>query len=177
MERRKAKVIVSNAGGTAAKGSKTYKVSIPSAWVNEMGIDEARDIELVFDRNSIVINKPLTTEEYVSGKKAKGHSLIKLSFYDRDTLCSVIFADFIDKTFAFDNYINNAVKLPFGNNSTPVWEDFKSFLSERCIPKERSGIREYLETIGVAEYDELEIIKKTKGRMAEDSQWIETEEI
>ena len=51
------------------------------------------------------------------------------------------------------------------------------FLEERCIPKERDGIREYLEAIGLNEYDPLEIIKKTKGKMAEDDQWIETEEL
>ena len=42
---------------------------------------------------------------------------------------------------------------------------FEDFLEERCVPRSRSGIREYLETIGVEEYNPLEIIKKTKGRM------------
>ena len=32
-----------------------------------------------------------------------------------------------------------------------------------------------LETIGVEEYDPVEIIKKTEGRMAEDEQWIRIE--
>ena len=50
-----------------------------------------------------------------------------------------------------------------------------SFLEERCLPKSRAGIREYLEAIGVSEYDPMEIIKKTAGRMAEDDQWIEME--
>ena len=71
----------------------------------------------------------------------------------------------------------NQSKTAFGNNKLPTWEDFMNFLEERCIPKERSGIREYLEAIGVAEYNPLEIIKKTKGKMAEDKQWIEIEEI
>jgi hypothetical protein len=34
-------------------------------------------------------------------------------------------------------------------------------------------VREYLEAIGVAEYDLLQIIQKTQGRMAEDQQWLE----
>ena len=38
---------------------------------------------------------------------------------------------------------------------------------------ERAGIREYLEALGLVEYDPLEIIKRTQGRMAEDDQWIE----
>ena len=46
---------------------------------------------------------------------------------------------------------------------------------ERCIPKQRSGIREYLETMGFSEYNTIDIIRKTHGRMAEDNQWIEME--
>ena len=51
--------------------------------------------------------------------------------------------------------------------------DFQAFLEERCIPRQRAGLREYLEAIGVAEYDPLQIIRKTQGRMAEDQQWLE----
>jgi len=48
-------------------------------------------------------------------------------------------------------------------------------LEERCIPRGRVGLREYLEIIGLDEYDPWEIVKKTQGRMAEDQQWIEIE--
>ena len=65
------------------------------------------------------------------------------------------------------------VKTAFGNNPHPTWDDFQAFLEERCIPRQRAGLREYLEAIGVAEYDPLQIIQKTKGRMAEDQQWLE----
>lgn len=50
-------------------------------------------------------------------------------------------------------------------------------LEERCIPRERAGIREYLETIGIEEYDPIEIIYRTAGRMAEDQQWLKIEVI
>lgn len=178
MEYRTGKVIVSAAGGTAASGSKTYKVSIPSLWIKEMGLNESkRNIELMFDGNSIYITAEKTIEEFVSQKKTMGHQLKKFSFFDGNELCSVIYADFTDKTLKSENHTNDIVKTAFGNNQLPTWGDFINFLEERCIPKERSGIREYLETIGVAEYNPLEIIKKTKGKMAEDNQWIEIEEI
>ena len=45
------------------------------------------------------------------------------------------------------------------------------------MPRSRSGIREYLEAIGVEEYSPIEIIKKTSGRMAEDNQWLKWEVI
>ena len=51
-----------------------------------------------------------------------------------------------------------------------------AFLEERCVPRQREGIREYLETLGLDEYDPWEIIKRTQGRMAEDQQWIEVVE-
>lgn len=178
MEHRAGKIIVSAAGGTAAKGAKTYKVSVPSLWIKEMGIDENnRNIELIFDGNGIYITAEKSIEEFVSQKKAMGHNLKKLSFYDDNEICSIICADFTDKTLKVQNHTDDIVKTAFGNNKLPTWEDFMNFLEERCIPKERSGIREYLEAIGVAEYDPLEIIKKTKGKMAEDEQWIEIEEI
>jgi len=177
MELRKARIIVNAPGGTAAKSSKTYKISLPSSWINELGISQTRDVEMSFDGNSIVITKPLSCDEFIAVKKEAGHNLIKLSIYDDKTLCAIIFADFIDKTFVFENFISEAIKLPFGNNNTPVWEDFEDFLLERCIPKQRSGIREYLETMGFSEYNTIDIIRKTHGRMAEDNQWIEMEDI
>lgn len=178
MERRTGKVIISSVGGTAAAGAKTYKVSIPSSWIKKMGIDENnRNIELAFDGDCISITAEKSTEEFISQKKDIGHDLKKLSFYDDKTLCTVIYADFTDETLKAENYTSDIIKTAFGNNNLPTWNDFITFLEERCIPKERSGIREYLETIGVAEYSPLEIIKKTKGKMAEDSQWIQIEEI
>ncbi|MCH5185673.1 MAG: hypothetical protein J1F64_06060 [Oscillospiraceae bacterium] len=116
-------------------------------------------------------------QEFVSQRKAMGHDLKKLSFYDGNELCTVIYADFTDKILKAENYTNDIITTAFGNNKRPVWEDFMNFLEERCIPKERDGIREYLDAIGVAEYEPMEIIKKTKGKMAEDNQWIETEKI
>ena len=178
MEHRTGKIIVSSAGGTAASGSKTYKVSIPSLWIKEMGLDESkRDIEFMFDGNGVYITAEKSIEEFISQKQAMGHSLKKLRYYDDKEFCTVICADFTDKTLKAKNYTDDFVKTAFGNNKLPIWEDFMNFLEERCIPKERSGRRDYLEAIGVVEYDPLEIIKKTKGKMAEDNQWIEIEEI
>lgn len=178
MEYRTGKVIVSSAGGTAASGSKTYKVSIPSLWIKEMGIDEnKRNIELMFDGNGIYITAEKSIEEFVSQKKTIGHQLKKFSFFGDNELCSIICADFTDETLKVQNYTDDIVKTAFGNNKLPTWEEFMDFLEERCIPKERSGVREYLEAIGVAEYNPLEIIRKTKGKMAEDKQWIDIEEI
>ena len=176
MEKRKAKVIIGAAGGTAHKGSKTYKVSLPTAWINELSLNEDnRDIELVFDGEKIVLQLVKTIDDFRKGRLNLNHEVWEIKFFDKTELCTSICADFTDKTLVAENYTDNIVKTAFGNNDCPDWNDFINFLEERCLPKSRAGIREYLETIGVAEYDPIEIIKKTAGRMAEDDQWIEME--
>lgn len=46
------------------------------------------------------------------------------------------------------NYTEQAIKTAFGKNQFPSWADLESFLEERCIPRQRGGLREYLETLG-----------------------------
>lgn len=176
MERRIAKLIIGKAGGTASKDSKTYKVSLPTKWVAELGLTDSK-MEIAFDGERIIISPHLSMAEYLEKKKLLGHKLVKLEFYDGEILCTKIIADFTDETLSVENTTDNIVKTAFGKNEVPTWEDFQSFLEERCVPRSRSGIREYLETIGVEEYNPVEIIKKTSGRMAEDNQWINWEVI
>ena len=176
MERRHGKIIIHASGGTAGKGANTYKLTLPSIWMKEMGINEFdREVELSFDGNAITIAKHLSAEEFIAAKKEQGHSLLKLSYLDGDTLCSTIIADETEHSLCIENHVGHVIKTAFGNNLLPTWVDFQSFLEERCIPRTRAGLREYLETIGVEEYDPVEIIKKTEGRMAEDSQWLKIE--
>ena len=176
MEKRKAKIIVGAAGGTAHKGSKTYKVSLPSTWINELGLNEdKRDIELVFDGEKILVQPVKTIGDFRKEKLNLDHDVRGIRFLDKTGLCTSICADFTDKTLVVENYTDNIVKTAFGNNECPDWNDFMSFLEERCLPKSRAGIREYLEAIDVSEYAPMEIIKKTAGKMAEDDQWIEME--
>ena len=176
MEKRIAKIIVGKAGGTAGNDSKTYKVSLPSKWINELNLTDSQ-VELTFDGEKIVISPRLNLQDFSERKTELGHRLIMVKLYDDKTLCTKICADFTDKTLIAENYTKNIVKTAFGENCVPSWDDFERFLEERCMPKSRAGIREYLETIGIDEYNPIEIIKKTKGRMAEDKQWLELEEM
>ena len=167
MEKRTAKVNISAAGGTAAKGSRTCKVTLPTTWLEAMGISESqRELELSFDGEQITLSHP----DAVSDAE---HDVRTFRFYDGQRLCTTIRADFTARTVSVENYVADPVKTAFGNNLHPTWTDFQAFLEERCIPRQRAGLREYLEAIGVTEYDPLQIIQKTKGRMAEDQQWLE----
>ena len=134
-------------------------------------------MELAFDGNQIVLSRQMTAEEFAEKKTAQGHDVRQLKFFDGDKLCTTIFADFTDETLSVRNHIDNPVKMAFGNNVLPTWSDFQEFLEDRCIPRQREGLREYLDAIGVIEYDSFEIITKTAGRMAEDNQWLEIRDL
>lgn len=176
MEKRIANVMISAAGGTAGKGAKTSKIALPSSWVTAMGITKNdRQVELTFDGAVIIISRRLDVEEFSVLKRAAGHVLYRVCYYDGSVLCTVICADFSDHTLTAENHTTDPVKTAFGRNEVPVWEDFQVFIEERCIPRARAGLREYLETLGLVEYDPLAILQKTAGRMAEDNQWLELE--
>ena len=176
MEQRQGKIIIHASGGTAGKGANTYKLTLPSAWMKEIGISECdREVELSFDGNTIVIAKRLTIDEFVSAKREQGHSLMNLLYFDRDKLCTTIIVDETECVLRIVNHTDRVIKTAFGNNLVPTWEDLQHFLEERCVPRARAGLREYLDAIGVEEYHPMEIIKKTEGRMAEDEQWIRIE--
>ena len=174
MERRIAKVNISSAGGTASKGSRTCKVTLPTSWMDAFGIDsEQRELELVFDGNRIMLSRYLTGKEFSEQKLAMGHDLRVFRFFDGERLCTTIYANFTNTTLLSENYVVDPVKTAFGNMKNPEWDDFMRFLEDRCVPRERAGLREYLEAIGVGAYDPIEIIQKTSGRMAGDDQWLE----
>lgn len=176
MEKRIANIITQNPGGTASKASSSYKVALPSIWVNQLGVNaDNRQLLLSFDGTAITISKIISFEEFMESKRQSGHNLLLLSYYDGDTLCSQIAADDTDQTLCVKDLVTDFLKTAFGNNQLPTWEDYLSFLEDRCIPRTRAGLREYLEALGLDEYDPLEIIKKTSGRMAEDDQWIRLE--
>ena len=173
MEHRNAKVNISAAGGTAAKNSKTCKVTLPTTWLEEMGITEKhREMELTFNGTTITLSRRSSGPDFAEQQQALGHEIRVLRFYDGDTLCSTIYSDFTGQTVVVENQAVSPVKTAFGNNPFPDWKDFQHFLEGRCIPRQRAGLREYLEALGLDEYDPLAILEKTGGRMAEDQQWL-----
>lgn len=178
MDIRKAKIISGRAGGSASKNSENYKISLPTTWVKKLGLNaDNRDVIIEFDGEYITISKALEINRFAEKKKALAHNIIALRFYNGDTLCTLIYADFTDKTVATENYTDNLVKTAFGKKRLPTWDDFTDFLEERCIPRGRAGLREYLEAMGLDEFDPIKIIEKTGGQMAEDDQRLEMEEL
>ena len=172
METRNAKLIVNKSGGTASEKSKTYRVTIPNSWVEQLGISEDnREIELSFNGSEITVRRKQTMQEYKDTHNR--NKLLQLQFYHGDSLCTTILADETAEKVLIENHTSDPLYTAFGVNNNPDWQDYQNFLEERCIPKSRAGLQEYLNAIGVDEYNPLEIVRKTKGRMAEDQSWLE----
>lgn len=178
MNTRTANLIIGTSGGTAGGNATNYKLALPSTWIKEMGLTPGqRQVELRFDGASIVITRKLPFAEFLEANRQTGHKLLLVSCHSGSLLCARIAADETTQKIRVENLVSDFLKLPFGNNQNPSWEDYLHFLESRCIPRTRAGLREYLETIGVDHYDPLEIIRKTQGRMAEDDLWLTMEEI
>ena len=178
MEKRVAKVNISSAGGTAAQGASTCKITLPNMWMKAMGVAPGRrELSLAFDGKQIILSRCFTGEDFVAQKLEMGHDVRLFWFYDGDELCTTIRADFTDDSLTVENHVFDPVKTAFGNCEQPTWEAFQDFLEERCVPRQRAGLQDYLEVIGVGGYDPLEIIQKTAGRMAEDGHRLEMERL
>ena len=134
---------------------------------------EDREVEISFDGERIVIEKPVDPKDFASNKIKEGHQVRQLNYYNGNEICTCIYADFTDKSLRIKNADQPNVLLAFGSNSLPTWEDFMAFLEERCVPRSRDGIGYYLNELGLDKYDPMEIVIRTEGRMAEDKQWLE----
>lgn len=174
-EQRNVRVMINLAGGNAGTDSQNYRISLPSAWMNTLGIDQQnRKVVLQFDGEKITIQK-VENQNYdtlLNEIQKEQHHALVLYFYENDTLCTKICADQDTRQIAIQNMVENIWQTAFGVNKFPTWSDLESFLENRCLPKERDGMQYYLDEIGLDRYDPLAIIRKTGGRMAEDHHWI-----
>lgn len=98
--------------------------------------------------------------------------LLRMEYMCEDELCSSILVNFKDKEIAVVNHTGDVIHQAFGVKAKPDWEDFEYFLESRCFPRGRDHMKEILRDLELDFYDPLAIIEKTKGRMAEDKQWI-----
>lgn len=175
LEERQAKILINKAGGTAGPEGKSYRVVLPPVWAKQLGVMEnSRDVILQFDGECITIRRAGTGEyhSFINEAREKKHDRLILHYYDGETLCTKICLDRTSRRLVIENETDDILSTAFGVNQTPNWEDLMTFLESRCIPRQRDGLKYYLAQLGIEKYDPMEIIRKTAGRMAEDSCWI-----
>lgn len=97
---------------------------------------------------------------------------MRMDYMCEDECCTVILVDFKNERIAVRNETDELIHRAFGIKAKPTWEDFMEFLESRCFPRTRDHLRLVLRDVGVDSYDPLAIVEKTKGRMAEDLQWL-----
>lgn len=175
MEQRSVKIMARKAGGTASKNAEKYSVNLPAGWLSALGVSKDDRLELSFDGEKIILRAAASQDlnQFRSKAQQQGHPVKEYRYYDETTLCTVILADFTAKQVCVENRVASVLDTAFGVNKTPTWEDFLDFLADRCIPKTRCGLDYYLKEVGVPEYDPVQLVEKTQGRMAEDHKWLE----
>lgn len=75
------------------------------------------------------------------------------------------------KLVKYERYSNQIPHVPFLFDK-PSYGQMVSFLEQRCMPKKRKCMPEYLSTLGIQEYDPYKIVEITHGVMFEDYLWI-----
>ena len=101
-----------------------------------------------------------------------GSYVMRLDFMFRQKVCTAIYVDYEHRQIHIINRTNDVMKRAFGNNEAPTWEDLEAFLEERCFPRTRAMQKVLLRKLGIDYYDPIQIIELTKGRTAEDNQYI-----
>lgn len=100
---------------------------------------------------------------------------LRLGYYYREQLCTLIDVDEGAGLVEVRNYTENRQFRAFGAVEHPTFEEYENFLKSRCFPEERDGIKLILRDLGLPFYDPLMIIQKTEGRMAEDEFWVKVD--
>ena len=108
---------------------------------------------------------------YLSSKPREGCTL-RMTYMFHQNPCTVIDLDFLNRRVFIENKTNDLLHRAFGVNEHPSWEDLEIFLQDRCFPKSRGNCKQILREMGLTDYDPLQIVEKTQGRIAEDSLWI-----
>lgn len=104
-------------------------------------------------------------------KPEKGYTM-RLAYMYQQKICTTIDVNFGQQRVKIQNRTKDVLLRAFGVNEQPTWEEFETFLVDRCFPRSRGLLKDELKRLGLDSYDPLQIIEKTKGRTAEDDMWL-----
>lgn len=109
--------------------------------------------------------------KYLNQRSQSGKA-VRLVFMYKQFPCTVIDADYFNRTVSITNRTDDIMHRAFGVNEDPDWNDYEEFLLSRCFPNTRPDIKLILKKIGVDSYDPYQMICRTHGRTYDDDQWI-----
>lgn len=88
-------------------------------------------------------------------------------------ICTRMYVNFKEEKIKIKNYTDKLLFRAFGVVENPTWQDFEFFLDDRVFPRSRGDAKDLLKALDLPFYDPLCIAEKTKGRVAEDPQYLE----
>lgn len=98
---------------------------------------------------------------------------LRINYMEEYTVCSVIDVDEKKRSVTVTNRVPDYSRCAFGAMEQPTWEAFEWFLESRCFSRDASDAEEKLKELGLTSYKPLEILEKTKGRLATDHHWLQ----
>lgn len=109
--------------------------------------------------------------KYLNEKPAEDCTL-RMTYMYRQHPCTVIDVDFLNRKIQIQNKTGDMLHRAFGVIEAPTWDDFETFLKDRCFPATRGNAKRILQELQLMDYDPLQIVEKTRGRIAEDEMWL-----
>lgn len=112
-----------------------------------------------------------TVHQYCQHRPQEGCTM-RIFYMYKQKPCTLIDVDFRNERIFVTNLTEDPYLRAFGKTEHPTWEDFEYFLEDRSFPRDRGNAKDLLKSLGLTDYDPLQIIEKTQGRMAEDEMWM-----
>lgn len=112
-----------------------------------------------------------TIGRYLSTPASDGYTM-RITYMFRRQPCTVIDVNFLDQRVVIQNKTDDILHRAFGVLEHPTWNDFELFLQGRCFPRTRGDCKELLQEMGLTDYDPLQIVEITKGRLSDDEMWL-----
>ena len=131
-------------------------------------LDEGRTINEVA---SLFKTSRQTVSRCVNTPLSKEYPL-RITYMYQQRPTTVISVDFAKEKVKIQNRTEDVLHRAFGVIENPTWDDFNTFLKDRCFPATRGNAKQLLNQMGIGDYDPLQIVEKTAGRMAEDDLWM-----
>jgi len=112
-----------------------------------------------------------TIARYLNDSAEKEYNM-QIDYMFKASVCTTIYIDFKNEKINIINKTDDILHRAFGVNEKPSWDDFMTFLKDRCFPESRGDKKMLLQLLGIDSYDPLQIVEKTKGKTCEDNQWM-----
>lgn len=98
---------------------------------------------------------------------------LRINFMEEYTVCSVIDVDEDRRKVWVSNRVADYSRCAFGALEQPGWDAYEWFLESRCFPRDDPQAQERLAQLGLEQYDPMEILRRTKGRLERDRHWLQ----